>query len=272
MKKSIISILILFVALLSLGSCSAFKEEKTQTTDGETMDKMQGFWVLAGYEGELNEKIKLSGAAIDIDGSSMDMYEDFFVIADDVGIDISQGNILVYKKGNKNYAGEISFKIQDGYEIMIFDSEEGYMQFERSSEDVFYIYKEFKRNENASYESYIYLEDELTDKELAKYIADAYWNEWCYLYPNGAYSEMDPYSMVLYSLDMSGFMEYVDETIYVGWEVHDGKLYLTYESGETYYFPIDYEFNNITRYAYLYLYDTEEGYEGCAWVLWAYVD
>jgi len=275
MKKFIISAVTIFLVLTLCASCNIL--EKDSTTDNELseykmFEMMQGFWVLAGHKGEVSEKIKQGGIALSIYNSNMDIYTDFVVKNEKVELYLTDGNILEYYTAGDKHTAEIFFETKDGYELMVFDGDEGYMQFEKCSEQLFYMYKDFAEGALGSYEYSTYLEDVLSDKELTWYIEDAYWNEWYYLYADGTYSDMNPYSMVLYSSDMSGVMNYVDETIYITWEIYDEKLYITYESGDTYYFPIDYEYDSATGYAYLYLYDTEEGYEGCAWVLWDYVE
>ena len=276
MKKFIIYAVIIFAFLAFCSACNflGFNSEADEEEHSEykTLEMMQGFWMLTGYKGEVSEKIKQSGVALHIYNSNFDMYAGFILKSEKTKINLSEGNIVEYNMEGKTHKTEVSFDIKDGYEIMILNGDDGYMQFEKCSKELYFLYKDFAENSLGSYEFSIYLEDELTDKELAWYIADAYWNEWYYLYPDGTYSEMDPYSMVLYSSDMSGIMNYVEEKVYVAWEVYEKKRYLTYQDGDVYFFPIDYRYDSTTGYAYLYLYDTEEGYENCAWVLWDYVE
>jgi len=271
MKRLQIYMLMIVPAAIFLLGCAQTKETTQVYTGDELLEKMEGFWVLAGYGDSSDEHAKLQGIAYDIDSRGMDIYSNFQVQNKDMQIDIKKGNTIVYYEGSEMKEADVSFDTRDGYELMIFDSGENEALYERMSKSEYYLYQGFAENESAGYDSSTYLSDEISDKDLEWYLQDTYWNELYYIYPDGTTETMNSFMMVMYSSDRSGIMDYVDETLYVTWEVYDQRLYLTYENGETYYFPIDYEYDSETKYAYLYLYDTEEGYEGCAWVLWDYV-
>ncbi|MBN2879525.1 MAG: hypothetical protein JXN65_07830 [Clostridia bacterium] len=271
MKKLQIYMLIIVLATVFLVACEEPEETEQVYTGDELLDKMEGFWVFAGYKEGSDEYAKLQGIAYGIDSRGMDIYSNFELQNKDMQIDIKKGNTIVYYEGSERKEADVSFDTRDGYELMVLESVDGTTLYEKMRMSEYYLYEGFAENKSASYDASTYLSYELTDKDLEWYLEDTYWNEFYYIYPDGTTETMNSFMMVMYSSDRTGIMDYIDETINVTWEVYDQRLYLTYEDGETYYFPIDYEYDSETKYAYLYLYDTEEGYEGCAWVLWNYV-
>lgn len=272
MKKMKLFICAAFVFILLVSGCDSLElgagSESQEYSEEEILEMMQGFWVLTGHEGNVSEEIKRGGVALKIDDDEMDLYSGFSRIDKDIKIKISDDTIEYYDDGTQIEL-EISFETVDGYELMILSSDGGTSMYEKTTKDAFYLYQGFIKNEEGTYDHSTYIYDNLTDKELEWYISDIYWHELYYLYADGTMEDMNPYTMVMFSSDMRGIMEYTDKTEYVEWEVYDSKLYVTYDTDdETYYFPIDYEYDSTTGYAYLYLYDTNEGFEECAWVLW----
>jgi len=271
MKRNFV-ILIILCAILSLVSCTVKETEiDTDYSSSEVEDMMQGFWHLTGYMGSVDEAVKLEGVAMDI-GDEIDFYSAFEIDGEEIEFDISGGDTIRYKYNDKRYEMDISFKNKDGYELMILRGGGETLKFEKSTHDAYYLYKMIAQGNKEKYEYSIYLEDELTDAELISYLADSYWNELYYIYADGTTGEMDPYSFTLYNHGMWGISQFVDDIYYIDWEVANGELLVTYSADEIYYFPVDYVYDKETGYAYLYLYNTDEGQEGCAWILWDTVD
>lgn len=271
MRKNLV-ILIVLCAVLILTSCSQNQGKKEDDySNSEIKDMMQGFWHLTGYKGSLEESIKLEGIAMDID-DDIEFYSDFEVQGNKVNFDISGGDNIKYKLDNKSYEMDVSFKNKDGYHLMILRGEGQTLKFEKTTYDAYYLYKGLLEANIEKYSHSIYLEDELTDDEITALLSDSYWNELYYLYSDGKTSEMDPYALTLYKHSMWGISQFGEDIYYVNWEVKNGELIVTYASDESYYFPVDYTYDKDTGYAYLYLYNTDEGQEGCAWILWDYID
>lgn len=272
MKRNFV-ILIILCAVLIVSSCA---EREVRVDDdyssSEVEGIMQGFWHLTGYKGSLDESIKLEGVAMDIDDDEIEFYSMFEKDGEKVSFDISGGDTIKYKYNDERYKMDISFKNKDGYELMILRGEDETFKFEKTTYDAYYLYKGIAEGNIAKYSNSVYLEDELTDAELISLLKDTYWNELYYLYPDGKTADMDPYIFILYGHDMWGISQFVEDIYYIDWNVIDGVLLVIYSDDETYYFPVDYAYNKDTGYAYLYLYNTDEGQEGCAWVLWDIVD
>jgi len=243
-------------------------EIDTDYSNSEVEDMMQGFWQLTGYKGSLEEIIKLEGIAMDINDDEIDFYSRFEIDGEEVDFDISGGDTIKYRYNDIRYEMDVSFKTKDGYELMILKGDGETLKFEKTTYDAYYLYKKIAEGNIEKYDHSIYLDDDLTDEQFISYIADIYWNELYYLYTDGTTGEMDPYILTLYYHGMWGTSQYVDDIYYVSWEVSDGVLAVIYTGDEAYYFPIDYIFDKDSGYAYLYLYNTDEGQEGNAWVLW----
>jgi len=275
MKKDKLIITLICIFVLQLSSCykanTVYHDDQNEQELSENVhDNMQGFWHLTGYEEQRNELIKRTGIAVDIDGIEIDLYSLFVMNKENAVIDFVDNGTFKYTIDGEVKEVDISFKSEDGYDLMIWNEDGKMAQFEKSSLDIFNLYKGFSTKVSADLEDKtLSLEVNLSDEELSSYISDIYWEELYYLYTDGTTEEMYPNNMVFYSLDKKGLDETTDGTSYITWEVTDRELYITYEDGNVYYFPVDYSKDISQGFQYLYLYDLREEYEGCAWIFYS---
>lgn len=272
MKKNFV-ILILLCTVIAFSSCTQTQQEiEKDYSNVEIEVIMQGFWHLTGYKGSLDEEVKLEGVAMEIDDDAIDFYSKFQIENEKIYFDVSGGETIKYRYNEKEYEMDITFKNKDGYELMILRGDGETLKFEKTTYEAYYLYKGIAEDKVEKYNYSIHLEEEMTDEQLSSYITEIYWNELYYLYADGRTGEMDPYALVLYKHGMWGTSQYGEDVYYVNWEITNGELIVTYSDGESYYFPIDYVYDKPAGYAYLYLYNTEEGQQGSAWILWEKVD
>lgn len=271
MKNNYVILIVLF-AVLVLVSCDLKEAEiTTDYSDIEVKNMMQGFWHLTGYKGSVDEAVKLEGTAMDIDGDEITFYSRFQPDSEQIDFSVSGGNVVKYTYNDESYEMDSTFKTKDGYELMILRGDGETLKFEKTTYDAYYLYKGISEGRIDKYSYSIYLEDELTDEQLFSYIAEIHWKELYYLYTDGTTGEMDPYALILYKYGLWGTSQFDADVYYVDWEVANGELIVTYSGDESYYFPIDYVYDKEAGYAYLYLYNTDQGQEGNAWVLWSQV-
>ncbi len=97
MKKIRLFIYIAFAFILLVSGCDSFDfgtdAGSQEYSDEETLEMMQGFWMLTGHEGSLSEETKRSGVAMKIDDDEMNLYSGFNKIVKDIKIKVSD-NII----------------------------------------------------------------------------------------------------------------------------------------------------------------------------------
>ncbi|MEX1378392.1 MAG: hypothetical protein AB1Z23_13080 [Eubacteriales bacterium] len=276
MKKLSLFLAILMLVLM-FSSCHQldvlFGSDNAEEFSDDLRENMQGFWFLTGINGNINEDMKQQGIAMQVEGEIYSTYIGFEIEVQNKYLDISEDDTLKYSIGGMESQTNVIFDKKDGYTLMILESLGDTLIFEKTSIDTFNLYKgmtdalpELIRNGNT-----VYLSESLSDAQLRFYVSDMYWFELYFMCSDGSTAEMLENDFILYS-DGTGIDEFSDSTEYVTWEVESGFLYIYYDDGSIFYAPVDYAYDAATGYVYLYLYDQNEGYEGCAWIYYNYIE
>ena len=236
---------------------------------GEAMlQKMQGFWLGCGANGDISDAVRQEGLAIDFRGTAMDFYALFEV--DTLGnvFTFVDDDTIHYTEQGTEYTVDVVFETIGGIDVMTMSSEGQSVNFEKSSHDKMMGYEPVVPDvpDNPNLTAPVYLDDNLSDAELEYWITDVNWYFIAYIYSDGSYEEAEEFNRTLLYSDYTGEDETTTGTEYITWYVDMGDLVIAFSDGEVYW-PIDFEYDGTD--AYLYFYDLDEGYEGGYWIYYA---
>ena len=276
MKKFFLVVVIIFIISM-FSSCqlldSVFHSGDSDEFSDDIAENMQGFWFLTGTNGEISEDTKQTGIAIDVDGTTIDTYVGFEIDQQNKHLNISENDTFIYLIGGSEGEANVDFQKKDGYTLMTLRSSSENLIFEKTDFETFNLYKGMTEAEPVLERGgkTVYLSDSLSDEELIFYITDTFWFELYFMCSDGSTAEMLENTFILYS-NGTGVDEFTDSTEFITWEIEDGYLYIYYDDDSVFYSPVDYAYDAATGYIYLYLYDQNEGYEGCAWIYYNYIE
>ena len=272
MKKSKIIIIVLLAFALLFSACLDADEnaDKQNLSQEEVIEKMQGFWFMTGENGEIYEAAKNKGIAVDIDDEVMDTYSNFERDKKDTELMFVDDDAFEYEASNGTIEVKVFFESRDGYELMVWDRDGSEVYFERIDKELYDLYEGFQLGEQ-NFEYSVYLQDDLSDMQMAGYISDLVWDDLYYACEDGDTLDMNPHRITL-DADFTGIYRTREGTEHITWEIYSGNLYIYYDDGSSYYYPFDYTYDSDSKYAYMYWYDLEEGYEGCAWIFYCLIE
>ncbi len=227
----------------------------------DTLKKLQGFWLICGADGQIDDQYRMAGQAIDFNDVFMDFYDGFEV--DTLGNEFVflDENTINYTEEGTEYTVAISFETVSGVEYLVMTVEAVSVYLEKSSYDTMLSYKG---------SSVIYLSDYLTDEQLEYYITDIEWNL-SYIYnTDGTFDQAENFNRITFdSYYNTGVSEFSDIVYDHTWYIEDSIIY--FDFGNDFYdqYLLDYEFDG--EAGYLYLFDSEAGYNDYALVYTVYV-
>ena len=243
------------------------------TLGEETLEKMQGFWLICGAYGEVSDDYRMWGQALEVDGMKMDFYDSFEIETTNVEFTFVDEATINYFEDGEEYTVDISFETVAGVYVMAMTIEDVSIYLEESSVEDMAVYEDMLEDYTytETYDSgVIYLGDYLTDAELEFYVSDLDWYLTYIYYTDGTYEYADLYNRMYMDSYYNGIDEYEDVYYDITWYVYDGYIYFIYEDGSTDAYLLGYEYDG--AYAYLYLFDPDLGYSGNAWVYTVFGD
>ncbi len=232
----------------------------------ETLAKMQGFWLICGAYGEVSDDYRIWGQAIDFDGMKMDFYDNFAIDTTNNEFTFVDDDTIHYIEEGDEYTVDITFETIDGINVMGMTVDGVTIYLEKSSYDDMMVYQYMGGEEDG----YIYLDDYLTDEELAYFATDVDWYLTYVYYTDGTYDYSDMYNRIyLDSVYYTGEDEFSDGEFYnMTWYIYDSIIYFMYDDGVTESYLIDFEFDGTDLY--MYLFDPDYGYNDTGLVYMMY--
>ena len=248
---------------LSLEKSSYDKMMEYAVVGAATLQRMQGFWLACGVDGQLDDIVRMEGIALVFENYIMASYTAFEMDAETSTIEFIDDSTFTYydyDTGTQEVLS-VTFETIDGIEVMTISDGETAINLERSSEDLMWTYYDWADDE------LLYLDTELTDDDILFLIADADWT-YSYYYHADTMQYEAASAVEIFTFYSTGYGEYAnaDSWYETTWYVMDGKLYVTiYAENEVYLeFYVDFEYDGTTYY--MYLYNATDGFAGDAWV------
>ncbi len=111
----------------------------------ETLQNMQGFWLICGLAGEISDEYRMSGQAMVVDGMKVTFYRDFEVDTTDNDFSFDDDDTIRYVDDGEEQTSDVTFETIDGIEYMVVSEGGVSVYLERSSESemmFYYVEKE----------------------------------------------------------------------------------------------------------------------------------
>ncbi len=232
------------------------------TVGEETLKKIQGFWLVCGQNGEIDDSYRELGDAMEFNDMTIDFYNDFDADALNTDFVFLDDDTIYLEKDGEQFTLDISFEIINNIEYLSLYMEEynETLLLEKSNYDMMLWYEILTPPEDTPSSEETAPESELADREIENFIYGWVWYYTGYLYADGSFEANTEQNEIFYfDVDYTGYYQFEDSISYISWYVEDGYLYVTFEDEGTYYWQVDCEQTADELYLYLADYSASDG-------------
>ncbi|MEX1376311.1 MAG: hypothetical protein AB1Z23_02445 [Eubacteriales bacterium] len=108
-------------------------EVKTRELGKDTLEKMQGFWHVCGFDGEISDEVRTLGLGLEVDENKIDSYKEFEINSNNIEFSFVDDETIVYTDDGEEYMPKVTFEKIDGISVMTMEYEGDTLHLEKSS-------------------------------------------------------------------------------------------------------------------------------------------
>ena len=224
----------------------------------ETLNNMQGFWLACGVNGELSDAVRIEGTAVEFNDTYLNPYSYFESDGQNIEFSFTDENTIIYMDEGMQTILDVNFETIDGIEVMTLSNSDVKIHFEKSSEIDMLVYADMGGEEGGV----ILLSDPLTDEELSSIIIGTDWVLTYVSDVDGTWYNAEANETISFTFDYTGVDYYEGQELRFTWLISENILTFSFDTGAVVQFLVDLEFDG--ENVYLYLFDSELGYESAA--------